>query len=410
MKLGFPIARGVAPLLLVASLLFFQAGCVQITPTPEPATVAFPCPEQDKPYLEPLVAAFEKENRHITVELVQPRQYDVSGLDIVGFSPFAQRFLEQADIELLDLAPFIEQGEEFDRQDFYPGLLDMFGDEDGIWSVPYMVDVDVIYYNRDLFDRYGVAYPQLDWTWDDFARIAQAMYDPTDGIFGYVPHEQYSDVLDLIYQNGGRIFDDLQEPTRTTFDDPLTVEVVEWYARLMFEREAIATPFQARQAYGVAGYIQTGVEQGRLGMWMGTLAERGGEAARDASINWGIAPMPRGKTSAAFASVMGYSILSDAEYPDACWEWISFLTHQVPLDGAPPRQSVVESKAFEEQAGKDVADVARASIEHALFLSPAGWDIYGTFQLFTEAMHKVTGSDVAPLEALDWAQERSQYK
>lgn len=405
-----PIARGVAPILLVASLLIFQAGCVQITPTPEPATVAFPCSEQDKPYVEPLVEAFQKENRHITVELVQPRQYDVSGLDIVGFSPFAQRFLEQADIELLDLVPFIEQGEAFERQDFYPGLLDMFGDEDGIWGVPYMVDLDVIYYNRDLFDRHGVAYPELDWTWDDFARIAQAMHDPTDGVFGYVPHQQHSDVLDFVYQNGGRIFDDLQEPTRTTFDDPLTVEAVEWYARLMFEREAIATPFQARQAYGLTGYIQTGVEQGRLGMWMGTLAERGGEAAREAGINWGIAPMPRGKTSAAFAFVMGYSIVSDAEYPDACWKWISFLTRQVPPGGAPPRQSVVESEAFEEQAGKDVADVAKASIEHALFLSPAGWDIYGTLQLFTEAMHKVTGDGVAPLEALAWAQERSQYK
>ncbi len=403
------IAHWLAPLLLVAALLV-QAGCVQITPTPEPATVAFPCPDEDKPYYAPLVEAFQKEHRHISVELVQPRQFDVSGLDIIGFSPFAQRFLAQADIELLDLTPFIEQGEAFDRQDFYPGLLDMFADEDGIWAVPYMVDLDVIYYNRDLFDRYDVAHPALEWTWDDFAAAAQAMYDPIDGVFGYVPHQQHADVLDFVYQNGGRIFDDLSEPTRTTFDDPLTIEAVEWYAGLMFEREAIPTPFQARQAYGLTGYVRTGVEQGRLGMWMGTLAERGGDAAQAADINWGIVPMPRGATSAAFAAVTGYSILSDADFPDACWEWILFLTRQVPLDGAPPRQSVLEDKAFEEQAGKDVAEVARASIEHALYLSPAGWDIYGTFQIFDEAIAKVTGGTATAVEAMAWAQERSQYK
>jgi len=120
--------------------------------------------------------------------------------------------------------------------------------------------------------------------------------------------------------------------------------------------------------------------------------------------------MPRGKTSAAFASVMGYSILSDAQYPDACWAWISFLPRQVPLGGAPPRQSVIESKAFEEHAGEDVAAVARASIEHALYLSPAGWDIYGTFQIFDEAIAKVTGGTASAAEAMDWAQGRSQYK
>jgi ABC-type glycerol-3-phosphate transport system substrate-binding protein len=399
-----------AALLLLVAVLLAQAGCVQITPTPEPATVAFPCPDADKLYCESLAEAFQNEHRHISIELIQPRQYDLSGLDIIGLPPFAQRFLSQADIELLDLTPFIEQGQEFERQDFYVGLIDMFADDEGIWAVPYMVDLDVIYYNRDLFDRYAVAYPPLEWTWDDFVRTAQAMYDPIDGVFGYIPHERHADVLDLIYQNGGRIFDDLGEPTRTTFDEPLTVEAVAWYASLMFEHEAIPTPYQARQAYGITGYIATGIEQGRLGMWMGTLAERGSEAAQAGEINWGIAPMPRGATSAVFASVNGFSILADAEFPDACWEWISFLTRQAPLEGAPPRRSILEGEAFEERAGKDVAAVARASIEHALYLSPAGWDIYGTFQLFDEAMNKVTGGTATALEAMAWAQDRSQYK
>jgi multiple sugar transport system substrate-binding protein len=397
-------------LLLLAAALLLPTGCVQITPTPEPATVSFPCSDQDEPYFESLAETFQKEHRHIAIELVQPPQYDVSGLDIIGFSPFARRFLDQAQIELLDLTPYIEQGETFGRQDFYPGLLDMFSDEDGIWGVPYMVDLDVIYYNRDLFDRYDLAYPATEWTWDDFVRTAQAMYDPIDGVFGYVPHEQQADVIDFIYQNGGRIFDDLGEPTRTTFEDPLTIEALDWYAKLMFEREAIATPLQARQAYGVVGYVETGVEQGRLGMWMGTLAGRGGDAAREAEIDWGIAPMPRGQAAAAFASVQGYSILSDAEFPDACWEWIAFLTRQVPLGGVPPRQSTIDSEAYAEQAGSDVAAVGRASIEHALFLSPKGWDIYGTFQIFDEAVAKVTGGTASAAEAMAWAQERSQYK
>jgi multiple sugar transport system substrate-binding protein len=397
--------------LIILCLAVAQAGCIQITPTPEPVTIRFPASAEQEAYYESLIEAFNGEQPHITVKLVRPQQFGLAEADIWELSPFARRFLLQQDIETLDLSPFVEGGESFERQDFYPGLIDMFTDENKIWAMPYVVDVGVMYYNRDLFDRYGVAYPAIDWTWDDFLRAAQAMYDPDAGVFGYVPDEQHNDALALVYQNGGRIFDDLQNPTRTTFDDPLTIEALDWYSKLIYEHKAAATPQQARQAYGIAGYTDIGIEQGRLGMWAGSLSDPGGQFEnREADVNWGIVPLPRGRQSAAFASASGYAISAQAEAPDACWEWISFLSRQVLPYGMPARKSVTESQAYEDQVGKDVAAVARMSIEHALFLSPAGWDVYGTFQIFDEAVVKISNDLETAQEAMDWAQAKSPYQ
>jgi ABC-type glycerol-3-phosphate transport system substrate-binding protein len=406
-----PTARRICLAWITIALLVAFTGCVQVTPPPEPVTITFECDEEDEAYCNRLIDAFHEDHGHITVELVRPKRYQYPEADVFVIWPFARRFFLQEDIDLLDLTPFIEQDRTFDREDLHPGTLSLFDDDGEMWAVPFMIDVDVMYYNRDLLDRYGVAYPQLDWTWDDFLRIGQALYDPDAGIYGYTPDEQLDDVLAFVYQNGGKIFDDLDDPTRTTFDDPLTVEALDWYAKLMYEREAAATPQQARKAYGIAGYTQTGIEQGRLGMWMGSLSEReGGPGDVEWNVNWGIAPLPRGKQSATFAFILGYTISPQAENPDACWQWVSFLTHQMPRYGMPVRKSLVASEAFEDEMGQDVAAVARAFIEYAMWLNPTAWDIYGTFDIFNEGVAKIVGNNETAGGAMTWAQQKSPFK
>jgi ABC-type glycerol-3-phosphate transport system substrate-binding protein len=397
---------------LALCLFAAQSGCVQVGPTREPVAVTFQCAPEEESYFKPLVEAFQEDHRYITVEFVAPRTYQFPEADIFDVSPFTKRFVDEQDFELLDLTSLVEQGDAFKREELYPGLLDQFTDDDGeIWAVPYTIDVGVMYYNRDLFDRYGAAYPQVDWTWDDFLRAARALYDPDDGIFGYIPDEQKNDPLAFIYQNGGRIFDDFQNPTRTTFDDLLTIEALDWYAGLMYKAEAAPTPPQARKAYGIAGYVQTAIEQGRLGMWTGTLSVRGGRLDEEEwPFRWGVVPLPKGRESATFAYTLGYAIAGNAEHPDACWEWIDYLTRQTPRSGMPARKSIVDSKAFEEEVGQDVAQVARDSVEHALLFSPKGWDIYGTFQILNEALEKIYGGDMTAQQAMEWAQQQSQYK
>jgi hypothetical protein len=134
----------------------------------------------------------------------------------------------------------------------------------------------VLYYNRDLFDAYGVPYPESGWTWDDFLDKAKALRDPEASVFGYGVADQYIDPLPFIYQHGGRILDDMQNPTRTTFDDPLTVEAVEWYAGLILDHNVAPTRNQVLGS-PFNGSVQAGVYLNKVGMWIGWLSERGEE-------------------------------------------------------------------------------------------------------------------------------------
>ena len=39
----------------------------------------------------------------------------------------------------------------------------------------------MVYYNKNLFDAAGIAYPTADWTWDDFTEDAKALTLDTNG-------------------------------------------------------------------------------------------------------------------------------------------------------------------------------------------------------------------------------------
>ena len=220
-----------------------------------------------------------------------------------------------------------------------------------------------------------------------------------------------NDSLAFVYQNGGRIFDDLMAPTRTTFNDPLTIEALQWYSDLMYKRDAAATPRQARESYGIGGSIQNGIEQGRLGMWTGGLAERGGRLNDEGwSFEWGVVPLPRGAQAATFASVGGLAIREEAQNPDVCWEWIAFLTRQVPLDGIPAREPVAESETYADLVGRDVAAAARASMENPLYFSPALYDVFDAFRVYERAAVTIIEGNTPAAEALNKAQQESKFR
>jgi len=409
-------------MVVLLALLAVPIGCSLpfLAPPPEPAEISFACSAEDEAFYEPLVAAFRRQRSHITVNLIRYGSgFDWPEADVWEVSPFTRRFMDQYGYEPLDLTPFVERGDpfgrqqaefKFDREDFGE-LLDLFQDGDEVWAVPSTLYVQGLYYNQDLFARYGIAPPTVDWTWEDFAQAGKALYRPHDEIYGYTPDRENNDPFSFIYQNGGRIFDDLNDPTQTTFDDPATIEALEWYAALMRTEEAAATPYQARQAWGISGPVQAGIVSGKLAMWTGNITPGGTDAYGDPlEINWGVAPLPMGKQRAAMGFALGYVISSQAEDPDAAWEWLVYLTHQVPLEGIPARRSVLESQEFEDQVGEDVAAAARVSVEHVLLLSDEAWEIYGQFQTFNEALNMIYSGQATASEAMLWAQEKSQFR
>ena len=402
---------------IICLLLGLHAGCARATPTPEPATITFAHADFDTEYYQKLLQEFNESYSHITVEL-RPKQWDMLGgldvgdEDVFVTSQFALSWLREQE-NVLDLTTFIEQDKSFDPSDFYPGTMELYTSEGRTWALPAGVDIMVMFYNQDLFDQYDVPYPEIGWTWDAFLNIATGLRDPDADVFSYAPNNAMFDPLAFIYQHGGRIFDDLQNPTRTTFDDPLTIEALEWYAKLIHEYDVAPTPEQARRAFGAGGNIQNGVYLGKVGLWTGMLSERGGRGQlwpAEWNMRWGVAPLPRDEQPATLTMVEGIFISSQTQHADACWQWIAFLSKQNPSRLTPARKSLAESTTYEQRVGGDVAAVARASMENALLLSPRLAEFEQALMVFGQAFDAIINERSTPQEAMIWAQEHSQFK
>lgn len=396
---------------LLVSLLVVS--CSTPTPTPEPVTISFAFPSSDVVYYSEMIARFQEEYPHIHVErkpqrseedYVQPLQagrVDTAAL----YGPFGAlgELVEQE--QILNLTPFIENDESFALDDYWPSVLVACKAQGEFWAIPAGVDLQVMYYNRSLYDRTGLAYPDVQWTWDDLEEAALSIRDPEERVYGCAV-EPVMLAFHLTYQHGGRLLNDWENPTYSTFDDPLAIDALRWFVNLADRQGAILTDAQSREVFG--GGIWQAVQRAQVGLWTGIFSERGGgDGAEGWAVNWGMAPMPRDVKAVTLGMVNVYVISAQARHPEACWEWLKFLDAHGPLHLISPHRSVVTSETYEQLVGKEAAAVARVSIENALILSSVHLASGEMWAAYMDAVESALSGKLSPEEAMLRAQRQS---
>jgi multiple sugar transport system substrate-binding protein len=399
----------------ICLILVLLAGCAKPTPPPEPVAISFAYPEWYGEYFEALIDEFHEGYPHITVELdpipnsVFAQSFVASDADaFVSGSWSTNLWMTLEQDQMMDLRPFITTDMDFDREDFHMGEAGFLTRGQSVWGVPIGAYLIVMYYNQDLFDQYGAAYPEPGWTWSDFLGAGLALRDPDEDVFGFVPTDS-AGAASFVYQHSGQLYDDLQTPTYATYDVPLTVETLEWYTALFLEHNIAPTPEQAQQAFGgdADNATDRAIRRGQVGMWTGGIWQQGRwEDDGVQGFRWGMAPLPR-ETKAASLSMGEFLFISKgARHPEACWQWISYVSRQMaPEWMAPVRQSQIESEPYEQLVGDEVAAVVRAAASDILIVSPK---VQSDLDLFDQAAERVITDGDTPGEALEWAQQQAE--
>jgi multiple sugar transport system substrate-binding protein len=272
-----------------------------------------------------------------------------------------------------------------------------------VLAIPGGVDLAVVYYNKDIFDRYDAAYPEPGWTWDDLLMAATSVRDPDAFIYGLAGGP--IDVIPFIYQHGGRVLDDWHRPTRFVVDDPLTIEAITWYASLIHDHGVMLSPREAAQKFayeGDPGYIYFSQN---AAMYLGVFSDQGGKTWGSGArwrMNWGMAPLPRDTHASTLGFVWAYAVSAATHHAEACWEWISFLSQrQPPFSLIPARRSLAKSPIFEEQVGAEAAAIARGVIEQAMIVANIRWaDLDLETGGFDETLLAILNGDVHAPSAL----------
>jgi multiple sugar transport system substrate-binding protein len=184
----------------------------------------------------------------------------------------------------------------------------------------------MIWYNTDLFDAAGVAYPPStfddpDWQWEDFLSMAQQLTqgEGAEKVFGWVGERTWYYALNWIWSNGG----DVLNPAKTecVIDMPETVEALQWAADLT----------QKHQVQPVADQI---IEGGTSAMFFGqraAMAQKGTWWAIDLKaqegLNWNVAPQPAGRAGAYVRNPLdAYGIWQGTQHPEEAWQLIESLS------------------------------------------------------------------------------------
>ena len=81
------------------------------------------------------------------------------------------------------LTQYIEAEGEGYLDYFYDSLLAPLTYEGELYALPQEVSPYVIYYNKDLFDRYGVEYPTNDWTFDQWYETCRKLAHPDELVY-----------------------------------------------------------------------------------------------------------------------------------------------------------------------------------------------------------------------------------
>lgn len=306
--------------------------------------LVFGAPEELEAY-RTLVAAYEDAEPGSDVQLIEASDRDDLiarlGTSIAGGEPpdlflmnyrYYGQFAATDSIEPLD--DRIAASDTIDLDDYYPTAVEAFQWQGQQLCMPQNVSSLAVYYNRDLFEQYGVPEPTPGWTWADMLSTAIAMTRDASGnvvqgteteggpspvaVYGLGIEPTMIRLAPFVWSNGGEIVDDPDQPTRFTLD---TTQA----------REALKNFIDLRTAYGViptdeeveAEDDETRFLNGRLGMLMSSRRSTTTFRA-SAPFEWDVASLPVYGQPVGILHSDAYCMTSGSDQKDAAWRFVEY--------------------------------------------------------------------------------------
>ena len=228
---------------------------------------------------------------------------------------------------VLDLRPYVEA--ELDQAtiaDWDPAQYQALFTTDGQqFGLPKYHGALALFYNKDLFDEYGVDYPDGTWSHDEYVDAMRRLTHDRDGdgrtdLWGSMIDISWDRIQMHVNGWGGHMVDP-EDPTRCTMEEPEASAAMEWIRARMWDDKVMATFLDVQNLGTQKAFIDGRIAMVEDGSWAlkSILAEAG--------FRVGVAPFPAGPVRrVTLATTDGYGIYSGTKHPDAAWELIKFLS------------------------------------------------------------------------------------
>ncbi|MDR3051198.1 MAG: sugar ABC transporter substrate-binding protein [Oscillospiraceae bacterium] len=315
-------------------------------------------------YLDATKAAFEASHPDITIEYVDlpaGTEYIVKltamltagdTVDVFDVKEVANMpaLLEMGAMENLD-AYIQASGFATDK---YAGMDKCYTDAAGsYYALPFRNDFWLLYYNKDLFDKAGVAYPTNDMTWDQYADLARKMTSGTEGVdkvYGTHYHTWRSAVANWAVCDGVNTLIDGEYSDLKYFYD----------LAQKLEDEGVCRTYNDLKASGLnyrGGFEAGDIAMLPMGTWLISTLIADRDKGEVKFNEFGLATIPHAEgvpVGSTFGSPTGAAINVNSAQKDLAWEFISWRSG---AEGAKAHASVGTIPAY---VSEDVAEVVAA--------------------------------------------------
>ena len=134
---------------------------------------------------------------------------------------------------LLKLDDYIDKSDKIDMDKYLPQVTALYTYDGSYYAIPKDYDTIALWYNKTMFDKEGLEYPNENWTWDDLYDAAVKLTDKDAKKYGYalnVTNDQDS-YWNMIYSKGGYVLSD--DHKSSGYDDPKTLEAMDFVGKLL---------------------------------------------------------------------------------------------------------------------------------------------------------------------------------
>ncbi|GIM28776.1 sugar ABC transporter substrate-binding protein [Clostridium polyendosporum] len=277
-----------------------------------------------------IIDAFEKKNPNIIVKVeVTPWDQYWTKLEAAAtieslpdvFWMHTSYFTKYADGGMLmDLTDKAKDSNDLKWSNFPEPLVDLYAANEKNYGIPKDYDTIALWYNKTMFDKANLSYPDDTWDWNKLLQVAKKLTDTSKGVYGFAaPADAQQGYYNFAYQNGGNIIS--PDKKKSGYDLKATKEAIQWELDLSQKEKVSPTHQQFTDANFVQMFESGKVAMGLFGSWM--VSEfKSNDYIKN---NCDVAVIPHGKTRATIYNGLGNVAAAKTKYPEQVWKFMEFL-------------------------------------------------------------------------------------
>lgn len=303
--------------------------------------------------LIPLIKDFEKQNPDIKVEFLHiPQNYFqklhllfASNLapDVVFINNYyAPKYIKAGLLE--DLSNFV------DKKQYFSKSIESFTYDNKIYAVPRDVSDLVIYYNKDLFDKYNIPYPQKNWTLNDYVKISKKFVQ--HGIWGTSYETELLYLMPFLMSNGTGVLSD--DTKQFVLNQEQALDTLDFYADIAYKYNVAPKKQESASLTMAQLFLQQKTAMHLSGRWLVP------KYRQEAKFDWDIISFPNGtKGSVVNIDSSGYALSKSSRNKEAALRFIDYISSKEALSElaksgliVPARKDVAYSDCFLDKTQK----------------------------------------------------------